>query len=182
MSTNEPGANRHVSEEANSQSECRIFGDTIMKKKNKNIIRIIFQNINGWGTKVNSNKPELIRRLMEEKEADIMSMAEVNVNWDRVGIQISMNRTCKKWFKVSKTSTAYNQHDKKGNKHQPGGTAIISVGDIALRVTNYEQDERRIGRWCSQRIQGKDGIATRIVSVYVPIVARLHGHKKVYCQ
>ena len=39
-----------------------------------------------------------------------------------------------------------------------------------------------MGRWVSTIIQGKHGIKTRIVSVYVPILMSKHGHKKVACQ
>ena len=59
-----------------------------------------------------------------------MGMAEVNVNWDRAGKLNSIHRTCKKRFETSKPETAHNQHDKRGGKHQPGGTAIITRGDM----------------------------------------------------
>ena len=53
---------------------------------------------------------------------------------------------------------------------------------MALRVNSHKYDDKRLGRWASQTFQDKDGIITRMVSVYVPIVTRKHGHKKVICQ
>ena len=36
--------------------------------------------MNVFGVKKESNKPEMIRNMIQEKEIDIMGMAEVNVN------------------------------------------------------------------------------------------------------
>ena len=93
MSNLRPGLNRNKSEEANSEKEYRTFGDKIENTKSKDIIRVCFQNINGFGISRKSNKSEMIRKMMEEKELDIMAMAEVNVNWDRVGVTNSMHKT-----------------------------------------------------------------------------------------
>ena len=59
---------------------------------------------------------------------------------------------------------------------------MISRGDISLRHHKHEYDTRKLGRWASQAFQGKNGLVTRFVSVYVPIVARDHGEKKVAIQ
>lgn len=39
-----------------------------------------------------------------------------------------------------------------------------------------------MGRWTSQVFQGKANLTTWVVLVYVPIVTKYHGHKKVFCQ
>ena len=146
MSNLRPGLNRNKSEEANRENEYRTFGDKIENIKSKDVIRVCFQNINGFGISRTSNKSEMIRKMMEEKELDIMVMAEVNVNWDRVGVTNSMHKTCRQWFERRNPTTAHNQHDKRGNKHQPGGTEIITKGDISLRINNCEQDKKILGR------------------------------------
>ena len=68
MSTRGPGLNRNTSKEVNSEEQYRIFGDELDKRKSKNIIRIVFQNINGFGVSKESNKAELIRKMIEEKD------------------------------------------------------------------------------------------------------------------
>ena len=61
-------------------------------------------------------------------------------------------------------------------------TAVVSKGDISMRVCETSYNKLKLGRWASQLIQGKAGLKTRVVAVYVPILVSQHGHKKVACQ
>ena len=159
----------------------RIFGDEC-KIKNKENIRIMFQNVNGFGYSNQSVKTLSVRNLMYRNEVDLMAMAETNLNWGKMRRPNTLPQVARRWFQTTKTVISYNQHEKKKRKkkfHQPGGTAIISKGEMALRVKQKSYDNKRMGRWASQVIQGKQGITTRVVSVYVPNSVYQHGCKSV---
>ena len=167
---------------AKAQDLSCYYGDTC-GTKNKQTIRIMFQNVNGFGYTTDSVISQSIRSLMVRKRVDIMALAEMNINWGKVSRTNTLPHVCRNWFETSKATVSYNQHEKrKKNKHQPGGTAIVSIDDMALRHHKHEYDKKKMGRWASQAFSGKNGLVTRVVSVYIPIIMKEHGHKKVSCQ
>ena len=112
-----------------------------------------------------------------------MTIAETNINWSKLRRSQTLPFRCRRWFETSKVSVSYNQHQKRSkSKYQPGGTAVISTGEMALRAGKQEQDSRKLGRWSSQILHGKQGIVTRIISVYVPIMMSSFGSNKVASQ
>ena len=183
MSVKDPGENRQFSQEDDTKKDnSRIFGNECKKKEKKNV-RIMFQNINGFGYSQSNPKSSEVRNLIYQKDVDIMALAELNVKWSKLRREQTLPQLCKRWFQTSKATMAYNQHERRQKyKHQPGGTAIVTKGEMALRTGKWENDSRRLGRWSSILIHGKQSITTRIVSVYVPNMTSKHGHKKVVCQ
>ncbi len=176
--------NRQLSQIDNNKKEnanSRPFGD-ILNSKSKNNIRLMFQNIRGFGYSAQDNKSALIRDFIYEKEVDSFMMAEINVNWERTSRKNTMNQIVKKWFETTKVTNSYNSHKKSVSKWLPGGTAIVTQGSLALRANSNENDERHMGRWASQCITGKNGLRTRIISVYVPQPKKDYGDKKVHQQ
>ena len=162
----------------------RPFGDDCLSK-NKETMRFMFQNVNGLSKNPSSVKMLSVRDSMYKHDIDVMMMAETNLNWGKMRRTTTLPQIARRWFQTSKTVVAYNQHEKfkrKSSIHQPGGTAIVSKGEMALRVCGNKYDNRRLGRWSSQVYQGKQGITTRAVSVYVPNKVYKHGCKKVWCQ
>ena len=111
-------------EEHKKEKQSRTFGDDCNNKDKENI-RIMFQNVNGFGYTSNSVKSISVRNLMFNKNVDIMAMAELNLNWGKMKRKCTLPQVCRKWFRTSKTVVSYNQHErKKCNVHQPGGTAV----------------------------------------------------------
>lgn len=171
--------NRRVQE----TTECReYYGDKISKSKSKKDIRVLFQNINGLGSSDETDKRASIREFINTYKVDVFAMAEVNMNWKIVAKKQSLASLAKEWFEHSRVVTAHNMLVNTKTPHQQGGTAIITSGDMALKVAKSEQDKKYMGRWCSVKIRGKQGVHIRIVSVYVPIVTKSHGNKTVFAQ
>ena len=84
MSQLSAAMNRRQRQQDQSQSNRRTWGDPL-HKKNKNNIRIIFQNLNGFGYKKEDEpKTRGFYDLMAESTADIYAMAETNVDWRKV--------------------------------------------------------------------------------------------------
>ena len=184
MSFTTSGSTRHgVNQSRNTGKISRnIHGDVLSKKKVRTNIRIIFQNINGFGVTEPQVKKELIKEFINKYNIDIYAMAEVNTNWKLVAKKESLREICKEWFRLSRTNVAHNHiaHTKK--PHQQGGVGMITSGELALQVQHTEGDCKSLGRWCSTVFQGKHGIKTRVISVYVPCDNSTHGNKTVWAQ
>ena len=170
-----------MSKNNSEQLTVGTWGDKILVK-DPNVIRISFQNINGFLAGEKGYKSGLIKNFMLENSVDIYGMSEMNTNWRIVGKKNTLEDLCRGWFENKKVVTAYNQYDRKCDKHQPGGTAIIARGEMALRNMGIGQDSRKLGRWSWIRLRGKDGITLRVVLVYFPTVKKEIGKKKVYMQ
>ena len=163
-------------------TEGSTWGDTLSQEKNNNNLRIIFQNINGLGYDHGTSRGEELRQFIEQTQTDVMLIAEVNVNWRLVSKKYSIHDMSRGWFENQSISIAYNQHHRCRSKHLPGGVGVICRGETALRKIETKNDSSNLGRWTWTKLQGKDGIKLRIVSVYVPCRSTEYGNKKVYCQ
>ena len=160
----------------------RTWGDEL-GKHSKNTIRVLFQNINGFGWKKDDeSKTRGFYDLMAETETDIFAMAETNVDWRKLPKKKTIWETTKSWFENVTTVASTNQHDKHDTPYQPGGTAVITQGDMALRVMGRSFDTDRMGRWCSVLYRGKENIKLRVISVYYARKPNDFGHRKAYIQ
>ena len=159
------------------------WGDKMTPHKDENTIRIVLQNVNGIGyDDTNIWKTEKIMEFMKKDNLDALLMTEINVNWKKVKRRHSLQFLTKIWFENSCAAIAYNQIAKRAPIGLPGGTAIVIQGETALRKIKNNNDNKRLGRWSSTMIRGKDGMNLRFVAVYVPCIAQTYGEKKVYCQ
>ena len=184
MSTNESRVNLpYPLDQEECKAESRHFGDELKRKRSDETVRIVFQNIRGFGSSEKNVKAENLRQNITDKDIDIMAMAEMNVNWKRVAKRKNLTQMCKKWFENSKVSTAYNYHQTSNKTNfQPGGSAIISRGSMSLRAVDFAPDSRRMDSWSSQLFKGKEGIKTRVVAMYVPKPTNKHTFQRIYSQ
>ena len=161
---NRQQANNRVCDNQNS----REFGDSLNNSsKNNNVIRYSFQNIRGFGTHHKHERAAKIYDFIQRHQIDIMGMAEVNQNWRNLRRKNTLEQICRKWFERTRTMASYNTHNRERGYNLPGGVGSITHGDLALRALERTHDKRHMGRWGSQKFQGKQGITIRFVSVYV---------------
>ena len=151
-----------------NMSRRTLYGDILRKKKEKENFRVVFQNINGLGTSEESDKRDILRQFINEYKVDCLALAEVNINWKLIGKKQTLHAYARESFSQSKVVVSHNIWGQTKKPHQQGGVAIMTAGDMALRIKGSKQDDKRLGRWCSSAFRGKHGIVTRIVSVYVP--------------
>ena len=182
MISQSPVLNRQQAQEGSQDVNSREFGDSISNNKSNDVIRIAFQNVRGFGTEAKNPRTIAIKKFIDSNDIDAMAFAEVNVNWTNLRKHNTIESIAREWYEYSKTSVSYNSHAKEKGDYLPGGVATITNGQLALRASKPDNDDRYLGRWSSQVYQGKQGITTRLVAVYVPIVAKDHGCKKVFCQ
>ena len=65
----------------------------LRKKKVRNNIRIIFENINGFGVIEPKIKKDLIKKRIKKYNIDIYAMVEVNVNVGKVSVDKTLGMT-----------------------------------------------------------------------------------------
>ena len=160
----------------------RTWGDPLRIKNNDNI-RIMFQNINGFGYKKDDEaKTKGFFDLIKSSDSDIFAMAETNTDWRRVQKSKTIWEQTKGWFKNTTVVASTNQHDRPSTPYQPGGTAILHQGDLALSIINVGYDTRRLARWTWSLIRGKNNVRLRIVSIYFAKKPQEYGDRKVYWQ
>ena len=183
MSTISADTERRSDQQNNGTSSSRIWGDVISKTENETIIRIGFQNINGFGYRNNDKfKAEEIRETISDNKFDLFAMVEINANWKKVSKRNNIWSRTRGWFENQRTIAHHNLHDNKCKYYQPGGTAIIAQGDTALRQLDSGGDKRKLGRWSWYRIRGKNNKTVRVVSIYVPHTNKTQGKSNVYSQ
>ena len=70
------------------------WGDKLKnQKKTNNTIRIAFQNINGFINSKNEIKTEDIKDFIHDNEIEVMTMAEMNTNWNKLPKNRSLHQT-----------------------------------------------------------------------------------------
>ena len=69
-------------------------------------------------------------------------------------------------FEARTVSVAHNTADRAAPWRQAGGTALVAMNEVSFRMCDHGKDPRQLGRWTWMRFDGKNGVATRVVSVY----------------
>jgi hypothetical protein len=121
-----------------------IKGDTL-DQKDKDQLRIIFQNINSLRPST-TDKWEATITQMIEYHADIVGLCETCCNWKDTLLkklfQIKANRLLKNPNLVTTTtSLSYTE------KYLPGGCCQITANTWTTRIQNPIYDDFRLGRW-----------------------------------
>ena len=83
MSNHQLGVDRSGSNDSSMENNNRYFGDECLLKQ-KQSVRIMFQNVNGLGYSHHSVKSNSIRKLIVSNQVDVMALAETGINWGKV--------------------------------------------------------------------------------------------------
>ena len=143
------------------------FGDIILKKE-KNTLRIGFQNIGGVPIQQGKHKDDIIKNGITKLDFDIFGIAEVNVNWTHVSEEHRLVNRSRHWWASSHFASTHNKNSTTRATAQYGGVAMWSIDKAAHRVTNKGQDPSGLGRWVWVRYRGKNNITLRIFTAYRP--------------
>ena len=141
---------------------------TTYKEKAANTIRIWYTNPNGLG--VNPMGPKshsTFSFLHHSSKADIICLAETNLNWPILQYNSRLNNRIRAFFREFYSSASNNKHET-FNKSQRGGTCTIAVNQITHRVHRSGIDTSGMGRWSWVQIDGKNNHRTRVLSAYRP--------------
>ena len=100
---------------------------------------------------------------------DVFLMTEVGLCWRKVGNENQWYERILGKFRSSRSVFAYNTTELQFTKAlQPGGVGIVATDDVTHQVTAQGKDPTGMGRWSWMTFQGRNGIRTRVISVYRP--------------
>jgi len=159
-------------------------GDKMRAKKDQ-CARIISVQLNTFPTSNTEDdvaKRTILASVLQESGADIMLTQEDNTAWDLVSAERRPKELCRSWFESMNLHSAYNTHaeNKERRTHLQGGVSIWSINDATHRVLERGVDQTGLGRWGFVRYQGRNGVTTRVYSVYRP--CKSAGPNTVYSQ
>ena len=98
---------------------------------------------------------------IEEKDIDILGIAETNINWTDVK-RLGMNMAVKMRFGQEQLVASSSKASKEG--YLPGGTAMITQGRTTGRIIKKGVDE--MGRFTWMILKGKNEKQIMIITAY----------------
>ena len=155
--------------------------------KEKNIIRIFYNNINGL--EINSaveavannakqkkshefvkdlehfTKVEAFLKQMQDWNTDISILAEPCVEWRDIVPRTIIQETSKKYDRYSNWIVATSECFS-SSYFKPGGSAIYSTGSVTGRMIEKGTDPWGYGRWSYAKYNGKGGKSLLIIGGY----------------
>jgi Reverse transcriptase (RNA-dependent DNA polymerase) len=153
------------------------WGDRLLPKT-KSDMRIGFVNINGFPINPRELKSYAIKDFVQKNNLDIVGISECNLHWKAVPSDARLEERTTGWFTARKFTTAYFENQPRArhdDQTQAGGVSQWTVEDMSTRLVNTGIDSSGLGRWAWQRIQGRQGVATRIITAYRPVVGKYPG-------
>ena len=129
-------------------------------------LRIVFQNCQG----LRPTKSDIATNLssLNQLDTSLVGLAETNLDWNQ------KKQTTEPILKAIKTLWPHNKttfvcsnesHNSK-SAHQPGGCMQLSISNLAPRHRTNLNDDSGMGRWSSQRFQGKHNHSVQIFTAY----------------
>ena len=157
----------------NHQEEGNRHGDdrhgTSNLTKDEGILRLTFQNVNGLGFDDEQVKLQRLYNFMSHHKVDMMGIAEVNINWRKMGSRESLWDRTRGWFEGINVNCSYNINELPiSTRFQPGGVASLTTNRLAYKISEKGVDTTKLGRWAWSRYQGKGGRHMTILTVYRP--------------
>jgi len=71
-----------------------------------------------------------VKEFINTFHIDIMALQQLDVSWDKVQNANKIWDRFRGWKESSKLSVAYNTEDVNRKAFQPGGTAVVAVGNV----------------------------------------------------
>jgi exonuclease III len=126
---------------------------------------------------------ERLFREVHARHIQVLCMQEVGCNWKNMDSYMCLQHRLDQTFGPQETRSVFKHtiHDLTGTTKQWGGTGILSKGKIRHFTKDTGGDPTGLGRWTWVRVQGKQGMILRYVSVYCPCKSK-HGMLTVWTQ
>ena len=156
------------------------FGNPLTRKP-QDCVRILLHNTGGLGfaTNVRSKqtlKMERLKKLIIKHDFDFVGLTEVNKDWRRIEHENTIWGATTGWREHRRIQVAQNT-TKASLKTDLliGGVANMIFDELVFRISKQENDFRKLGRWCSITITGKNNAHTTIFTCYCPVRGRSIG-------
>jgi hypothetical protein len=143
------------------------FGDNIYVKQ-KNTLRIGFQNVGGFPTQRGKLKEDNIRQGVTRWDFDIFGMEETNLDWRVLKEQDKFPFRTKDWWEQQHVSWTHNRTNHPRQARQYGGCSLFSIDKAANRAVDKGYDKTNLGRWVWTRYKGRGNHSLRVITAYRP--------------
>ena len=111
---------------------------------------------------------EKLKRLILSQEFDIVGLSEINKDWRKIKYDNSIWSATQPWHEHRRVQVSYNSTSPARKEFQPGGTAMMVMGELTFRISCQSSDHRNLGRWSSFTLTGKNEVNTTILTCYCP--------------
>ena len=111
---------------------------------------------------------EKLKRLILSQEFDIVGLSEINKDWRKIKYDNSIWSATQPWHEHRRVQVSYNSTSPARKECQPGGTAMMVMGELTFRISCQSSDHRNLGRWSSFTLTGKNEVNTTILTCYCP--------------
>ncbi len=128
-----------------------------------------FQNINGFLIDHSDKKCAKLNDLMVNHGFDFWCLQEINLHPQIMGTERNWNERSR-WF-TGFTHCHTNLHSLTTSRGFFGGTACFLSPSSTHRSCAHGGDPTGLGRWSWSLLRGRQGIHTRIVSGYRPVLS-----------
>jgi len=141
------------------------FGDDYTKKSEQSI-RLWFTNPCGTGLDhKNSNSHTCLKFIKLKSKADLVGIAETNLNWKLLSNNSCLYSRIKCNWKNFHFTTSNNILEEMG-KYQCGGTCSFVIEQSSHRTSLTGKDPTGLGRWSLIKFQGKHCIRSSVYTAY----------------
>jgi len=110
----------------------KYVGDSF-EGKEENCFRIMTQNLNGIGQNRENVKEKAVKEFINTFHIDILALQQLYVSWDKVQNENKIWDRFRGRKESSKLSLTYNTEDANRKVFQPGGTAVVAVGNVTYQ-------------------------------------------------
>lgn len=157
-----PSVNREIALTTINMRSNVYWGDELNEKAD-DIIRILAANVNGFTLDRRGGQYDNYCRVLKAAQVDIACGQEHNLDTTKSAVRSIIHNTTQQHWKRNRTTFASTLL-KFENLYKPGGTFVMSVGDITSRMS--ERYQEKWGRWTSQTFRGRAGNALTVISAY----------------
>jgi len=114
---------------------------------------------------------ENLKNFLIKYDVDFAALTEQSMDLRMITTDQTFWAQTRAWFEYRRLQIAQNRCSKATSKFQVGGVISMVMNDMAHRVIEMDQDERKLGRWSSVRTRGKNSLFTTIITAYCPCIS-----------
>jgi hypothetical protein len=154
--------------EVDMSGQSESFGSMPTERAN-GCWRGMFVQLNNTSTSNVANvKSAKLCSAIRKYDPHVIGLDELGRNWDQYRSSERLSAFIGDLQRESRSTVAYNEHEKGINrrKYQPGGTGMLILDELIPYAKRGSTDPRKLGRFLSYVLEGRNGHRTRVVTVY----------------
>ena len=157
-----PAVNREIVLTTINMRTNVYWGDEL-KEKAGDTIRVLAANVNGFSLDRRGGQYDNYCRILRALQVDIACGQEHNLDTTKSAVRSILHNTTQQHWQRNRITFASTPL-RFENLYKPGGTFVMSVGEITSRLSGRFQD--KWGRWTSQTYRGRAGRSLTVISAY----------------